>query len=727
MASQRFLIAPFTSGLETEVRPWLLPEDAFEELNNMYVFRGRVRKRFGSQLMSDDGAAVDPTIAQLNSRLRIDVGTTDGNGDLAGTVPGAVFKVGQMFSIGTEIFTVNVTGTPAVMLTTGAATTHTYNTTTGAFVFAGAAATTIVFFYPAESVMGITEFETNIINDEPTFAFDTQFAYEFTGGGWDRLGAAPGLWTGDNSDFFWATTYQGATADLTLLFVSNFQFGATLTGSDPVKFWNNAVWTDFQPQFTATVTDTILTARVLIGFKDRLLYLNVVENTGVAPGINTQFGNRLRFSQNGSPVDVLAFRQDIPGRGGFLDAPTQEQIITAEFLKDRLIVFFERSTWELVYTGNEILPFRWQQINTELGAESTFSIVPFDKVTLGVGNVGIHACNGANVERIDDKIPDTVFEIHNENEGVKRVHGIRDFFVEMVYWAIPSDDNNDTFPTKVLVYNYRTGSWAINDDSITAFGYFQNQNDRTWRASLETWQESDFTWSTGVLQSQFRQVVAGNQEGFMFLIDSTETRNSPALQITDIDIGTGAITIIEHNLHVNDFVAIENLQGTTIDQAPQFIFKVDTTTKTTITLVGATFTGVYTGGGTVARVSNPEILSKQYNFFIKEGRNVSVNAIDFYVDKTTNGEISVDYFASSSNAVLETQILETRPYPIEFDPLEQTQARIWHRLYPDLEGDNIQIRTFLSDTQIVDENIAWSDLEIHALMFHASPTRSRFE
>ena len=43
---------------------------------------------------------------------------------------------------------------------------------------------------------------------------------------------------------------------------------------------------------------------------------------------------------------------------------TDEQIISCEFIKDRLIVFFERSTWELAYTGNEVLPFIWQKINT---------------------------------------------------------------------------------------------------------------------------------------------------------------------------------------------------------------------------------------------------------------------------------------------------------------------------------------------------------------------------
>lgn len=710
MAAGKFLIAPFQTGLEKDVRPWLLPEDAFEELRNMYVYRGRIRKRFGSQLLSDNDAEVDPSLAQLTSRARVSLGTTDGNGDLAGTVPGSIFKVGQMFSCGDEIFSVYQTGTPGAMLATGSATTHTYNTTNGAYDIQGSNATTEVFFYPAEPIMGITQYEAAAINDEPTFIFDTQFSYQFSGGGWARLGTA--VWTGADDDFFWATTWRGTTASSNILFVSNF------VTADGIQYWNGATWATLNPTFNAA-GDTIETARIILPFKDRLVLLNVIENI---TAVDTTFGNRCRFSQNGSPLDASGWLEDTPGRGGFLDAPTQEQIITAEFLKDRLIVFFERSTWELVYTGNEVLPFRWQQINTELGAESTFSVVPFDKVIVGVGNVGIHACNGANVERIDDKIPDEVFEIHNENEGVKRVAGIRDYFVETVYWTFPSDDEDGTYPTRVLVYNYRTGAWAINDDSITAFGYFQNQNDKTWQNSIEEWQESDFPWSSALLQSQFRQVIAGNQQGFTFLIDPSNTRNSPALSIVDIDTGASELTIIDHNLKEGDYVAVENLSGTTADKT---IYQIASVTSTTVVLEDATLTGTYTGGGTLARVSVPNIVSKQYNFYLKEGRDCEVTNIDFYLDKTVNGEFSLDYFASSSNSSLGTTMVETRPYDINFAPLEQSQEQIWHRAYVDCEGNNFQIQMYFSDDQMTDEDIAWSDFVIHAIMFHSSPTRFR--
>ena len=119
--------------------------------------------------------------------------------------------------------------------------------------------------------------------------------------------------------------------------------------------------------------------------------------------------NRASYSQVGSPLTQIVGARTFQEKVSFIDAATTESIVSAQFLKDRLIVFFEKSTWEFVYQFNYVYPFAWQKINTELGADSTFSQIPFDKVVLGVDNIGIHACTGSNVDRIDGKIPDEVF------------------------------------------------------------------------------------------------------------------------------------------------------------------------------------------------------------------------------------------------------------------------------------------------------------------------------
>ena len=719
MVYDKFVIAPFNDGLQKDLRPWLISDDAFAELNNAYVFRGRVRKRFGSELMN---TTVSSAVAPLYSRLRIaltggaGVGATDGAGAATGTVPGAIFKIGQQFSIGTEIFTVTALGTPSVMLTTGASTTMTYNTTTGVYVFAGATPTTQIYFYPAEPVMGITTYELAAINDEQTVAFDTQFAYYYDGTGWERLGTA--TWTGNDAQFFWANNYRGANDYDYILFATNFNAGE-------MYYWNGAAWTNFIPRYLTT-GELVRTARIIVPFKDRLLLLNTVEQVG---GVDRSFPNRCRYSQNGDPTNLNnSFNQTLQQGADHIDAATKEAIISARILKDRLIVFFERSTYELVYTGNDIDPFRWQKLNEELGCESTFSMVPFDKVMLGVGNVGIHACNGVNVERIDQSIPDEVFDIHNLNDGVYRVHGIRDYRTEMVYWTLPS--GNVTYPNKVLVFNYKNGSWSFNDDSFTAFGYYQNANDKTWAMMEKTWEETIEVWNSGYLQAKFRQTVAGNQQGYVFLLSPDSSRNAPSLQITNItNVGsTITITSIDHNLSIGDFVLIEQSQG--ITALNNKIYQINNITSDTIEIVDAAITGTYTGGGTLARVSRIDFKTKQYNFYVKQGKNALIGKVDCYVDKTVNGEITVESYASSSSVDLGaasiatgtnmgTNVLETAPYTAA--SLENSQSRLWHPVYLFAEGEVVQLRFYLADDQLSDLDIATSDFQLNGLVFYSMP------
>src|SRR5215470_2779305 len=117
--------------------------------------------------------SVDQSVAQLYSRLRVQVGTI---GAPVSPVPGTKFNVGQLFSAGDQIFTVYQTGNPAAMLPTGPGT-GTFSTTTGAFALAGTGLNpaTPIYWYPAEPVMGLINYEQPSLNDEPLYAFDTQF------------------------------------------------------------------------------------------------------------------------------------------------------------------------------------------------------------------------------------------------------------------------------------------------------------------------------------------------------------------------------------------------------------------------------------------------------------------------------------------------------------------------------------------------------------------------
>lgn len=829
MAYDRFLIAPINEGIRTDLKPWIIPDDAFAEMYNAYVFRGRVRKRFGSVFTGSGWPSAD--VASMYSRVGMDlsllrialtggagVGETDGAGAAAGTVPGLVFRVGQRFSIGAEIFEVVALGTPGVMTTTGGATTRTFDTTTGAYVFAGAAATTqiyfypfgnlgsgvtdaitgnvtgfvpgsvfklgqqftiedefytviddtpgpqtmlrtdggvgactfdvttgeyaidgappgfSVYFYPSEPVMGISQFEEGSINDQPSIAWDTQFAYYYTGSWWELSPSA--LWHGSDSDFFWATTWTGATTSDPVMFATNFNatIGTPGANDDPLWAYDGTDWYVFRPYFlpaggAAQTGPFVQSARLIISFHGRLLLLNTVEqNSGGT--VNTHYPSRCRFCHYGSPFTDNAWYETnqadstpaYADGGGWLDATTTEAIISAEFQKDRLIVYFEQSTWELAYTGNEVVPFAWYRINSELGADATFSKVSFDRDVLVVGNTGVHACNGSNVARIDQKIPDTVFDMRSANDGRKRVAGIRDFFAEMVYWTYPSPTTNtdcNTYPDLVLTYNYANQTWAFNEDSITAFGYFEQYGNTT---------------------PDYRRVIAGNQEGFIFLITTLENKNASVLQITDMEVVAGEVVSLvvgDHNLDYPAFIKVEYAQG--ITELNGKILQVDSDGTDRIDLIDPVPTaGVYTGGGVISRVSNPRFSTKQWNPYSDKGYNCQLAKIDFLVDKTSNGVISVDYFPSSSTielgAASVTNLsnygtgdtsLETYPYALY--PVESSQERLWHTLYLQGEGECIQLGFYLNNEQISDVLIAESPFVLHALILYTRPTSSRLQ
>ncbi len=725
----KFLIAPLDEGLRTDLKAWQIPDQAYARLNNAYIFRGRLKKRVGSSYTSTAANGA------LGSRLRISLGSTDGSGVFPAApavVPGAKFKVGQQFSIGTEIFTVQATGTPVTMLTTGTGT-GTFNTTTGAYTFTGCTPSTTVYFYPSEPVMGLTQYEDGTIHNQTAYAFDTQFIYKYSGGSWIRDGST--VLTGNNYNFVWSYNWDGVAAKDTALFITNFNAAEGVgPNGDSMYYYNGSTWTAFKPQFIFNADSNIYavqTCRLIIPFKNRLLLLNTLEsdNTASPNTINYAYTNRCRYSQNGSPVNANAFMEPNQTQwlgGGYIDGPTEEDIIGAELIRDRCIVYFERSTWELAYTGNEAIPFIWQQVNTELGSEAQFSTIPFDKFLLNVGPNGIQACNGINVDRIDEKIPDEVFNIRIKNNGMQRVAGVRDYYSEMAYWTYPTDDNPFAlyFPNKVFVFNYQNGCWAINDDCITCFGYWEQQTDITWAEIQGTWGENDQTWTSNVNAAQFRYVIAGNQHGFITKISRDTTNQAANLVVSklvyDAPTQTVTLTIIDHSLAEDDYIRLEGFQGASMSG----IYQLGPVTQNTVVIEDITSDpGTYKGGGYAARVPMLDILSKEWNPYKDKNMGVSINKIDFGVKKTTSGQVTVDYFPSHSDEILGSLVLETSPYTLV--PLEQKQRLLWHPIYMNAEGDSVQIRIYYSDTQIKTPTIADAAFSLEGLILYTQPSRNK--
>jgi len=251
----------------------------------------------------------------------------------------------------------------------------------------------------------------------------------------------------------------------------------------------------------------------------------------------------------------------------------------------------------------------------------------------------------------------------------------------------------------------------------------------------------DDIWNDPSMQERFKSVIAGNQQGYTFIVDSKRNSNSVALQITDIAVSGAVVTFTcyNHNLSKNSYVYFSGIQDSAAGNMAtdgvinSKIYKINTTDSDTFTInTGETaITGTYSGGGVVTRVSELNLTTKQYNFYNKTGTNIAYTQVDFLVDKTSSGQIKVDFYPSSSNrnivedgsvsgAAIGTSILETSPYTLV--PLESTQDRFWHSIYVNATGENIQLQLSLSEDQILDPAIAFSDFQLNAMMFYVTKT-----
>jgi hypothetical protein len=663
---QQVLIGGYPGGgLVQDKKPALLPNEAFSDLENAYVFRERTKKRdgevpmgrlsrlFTSQSLGNSGASpwsfniytllgITPeTNAEINegSVIITIAGVTgpfidQGNGGLLSVTPGNHGVINYM--------------TGAVIIITTAPT--------------GSAATITFSYFPSLPVMGILRREVATIGIDATVWFDTKYAYQYLNGFQELV---PGItWTGTNTDFFWAANFQGATPDLRYFFVTNNNLDLAAPSYDPIRYYNNSTWINLQPLVTATVT--LWQAQILIPYYGRLLALNTWEGaTAGTYTASTNFFARCRFSQIGDPTDQTnGWRSDIFGRGGFIDAPTNEAIVSAAFFRNTLIVFFEYSTWQLRYIGEYGLPFIFERISSDFGAVSSFSPIVFDQGVMAVSDRGIIQAAANGITRLDDQIPEQVFSFEIQNNAPNFVHGIRDFEKELVYWNYVDTANastNQSYPNTVLVFNYRNNTWAKFRDTITCFGTAQFQFGITWD-SLTTFWESNVSWDSVDDQQYVDYVAAGTQQGFINIYQNPDAETPQAvttlyantMAITAVNFGANPtqVTIPSHNLANGEIIYIQNtlwVSGSPPVPAadPGFnnmIFNVTVVDANTVTLaiwnfssqsydaVNITSSAVYIGGGRVTLFPKMNIQGKDFNPFQAEGKQFKLSYIDFQMD-----------------------------------------------------------------------------------------------
>ena len=450
-----------------------------------------------------------------------------------------------------------------------------------------------------------------------------------------------------------------------------------------INYATGAITLTLNPAFEADATvrakylygsSFLFQARVIIPYYGRLLALNTWE--GTSRGSAQNIFNRCRFSQVGNPLELDAWRSDEFGKGGFIDAPVSEEITSATFYKNTLIVFFEQTTWQLRYVGEYGLPFIWERISSDFGSESTFSPILFDQGVLAVGDKAIVSSSGVDVQRIDLDIPDTIFGFSNTNNGVKRVQGVRDFYKELAHWCYRSSQHSTNyFPDTTLLFNYRNNTWAQFRNNVTAFGTQQQVNGITWDRDDILWDDPTVFWDDADNVKLFPRVVCGNQQGFVHEFQATQM-DEPSLSITAIDLTVSPIriTVPNHNIYTNEYIFITGLEFLdstlttvlptnlnnrvykviTIDEDTLDIYQWNQTAEDYILNYDFTpvTTAVYIGNGRVSLLPKLLIRTKDFNPFQSQGKQVFLSYVDFLTDAQPNAFATIEIYINTTSSFI---------------------------------------------------------------------------
>jgi hypothetical protein len=740
-------------GLVQNRQNQILPNDAYPILQNMYVYREQLKRKQGCALLG---------------RLQLNIGTTNSSGNVTITIAPLPIQPGiATFNVGTDNF-VDQGGSSPVTLLTNSAGTGVLDRATGIITITGSIPSTPVIYIPGLPVMGIRTREINAPNDQ-TIIFDQNYAYTYNSvsQSYQQFVTVPTTWnkTGEDTtgvSFFWSTNYWVSgqafspfSSNNQKLFWETNNTGKFGVNADPPKITDGAKWVSFysdtlpatnSPWAQIDSSPTYLTNFLaMLPFRSRMVTFNTWEGPNAAGSL--QYSNRIRWSTIGNPFipytsgppAIGSWRDDIRGQGGFLDIPTSEDIVSVGFVRDNLVIYCERSTWQLRYTGRSIAPFQIEKVNSELGAESTFCTIQFDTSLVGIGDKGIVECDSYKSERIDIKIPDLVFQFSNVNNGVLRVQGVRDFEKRLAFWTFPlsgkyAPNVSNIFPNQRLVYNYENDSWALFDDSYTSLGTYFIQNGSTWINTPVPWIDYLNSWifqPVGVIS-----LIGGNQQGFIETLNQYVS-NDVSLTIQNIVAGTP--TIIRspnHNLLFESVIEISGiLAGDPFFSLNGGVFQVNIIDSNTFTLASYNpddfeFSIVrsdvpstpYLGTGFISIRDNFNITSKKFNF-AEEGQSIQMGYIDLLMEATGSdnpGAITMNVYLDyndqdASNTLPENRINNGMSPAIPdtfFNSIIQTNpsnlntkggTKFWQRVYCSTRANFLTIQYLFSNAQMAGE------------------------
>lgn len=603
---------------------------------------------------------------------------------------------------------------------------------------------------------------------------------------WDTGGSNINGLSGEVSDVMGAATGDYVVTFDTSVTVAGAGIAQLLTntipGQDGIKWYDGDPtagtgiptgtglgWVNFSPPLTAlaiSIDNSPVDKYYLVGavgivpFKGRLIFFGpTIQSSTGAP---IYLRDTALWSWDGTPyytsptpvnqlADQKAYYVDQTGLGGYLPAGIPQPIVTFASNEDVILVGFggDGRKTRFISTSNDLQPFLFFNINSELPSSSTFSAIELDRGVLDIGQYGLALTDQQSCQRVDLEIPNEIFQIQAQNNGAQRVNAVRDFFREWIYFTYPYSTSQWKFPTQSLLFNYRDNTWAIQYENFTSQGLYRKRTKYSWKniPFKPTWKEWREAWNSAATSVQFPSVVGGNPQGYVLIKgEGTGEGSSGTIKaITSTPNGLTRITSTNHcvtsaNTYTNtgDYLYIQGCLGTT--SINQQVVKVIATPDADTFDVDFIFpSGTYLGLGTYARLSQPLLKTKQFAPYWEQGRKTRLCVQKYLLDRTPNGQVIVNIYLSQDpnsawnstslntppNSLIYSQIMYTCPESTNIGltpmntnlqmPTAATQFQIWHRFNTSLIGDSVQIGITLSDEQMRDFTLATSEISLHGI------------
>ncbi len=722
MSYSPYLISNYATGFDREVQPWLLPNDAFTELLDGYVYRGVCTKRDGYS-----GFATGQESTYTESRMVHQVANV---APATGVIDGANRTFTWTLTTPVARGRVVITGSNPVQVMTdnglGAFTgagVGTINYATGAvsitFTLAPAGASTVLLTYSYHQglpVMGIMSFyPTN--NIRQMIVADTVYVNRYNPAT-DRL-----------DDISSATPYNGTYVDFwswvnyaTPAFAPRLVFANGVVGDVIQQYDGTTV-----AAYTKVWAGGTLNARQLFVVQDRLVLFQTIE-AGVL------FPRRIRISGTGANSDT--FDTTAPG-AGFIDIPDNTWFFGAAFNRDDILFFTEAATWMLKYTGNDVNPFKLEKIDGSRGSGAAFSVISYLNRTMAASPRGLIISDGYQVDRMDNNLPDFTFNDIKDDAFTSCFSGFIDEDRD-VYLLYPSDPTvhpplvNEKSSDRILSINFEEDNFAIYRIPLSCMGNFQETHTQLWSdlTALNGYPNWDAlsvkygSWNAFPFSKGTPLAIGGGHKGEIWSLNTNENGDNPQMirAMTVIDADTVRVTTDWNDYEVGDFIAFEKVGGMTqINDKQARIEDINVDYNTFDVKIETLGFSAYTSGGQASKTIDFSATTKKLNPWIDGNKKVKCGWIYFYV--STAKTILTDVNGLPIPALLEVDIITSNHQTMTAPSFKylidctlspnDTGDKKWVKIWINQVGQFLQFR--------MHNNQAGAKIQVHAMMAGLQP------